>query len=379
MDRCIVISDSFKGSLSSLQIAYLCEQIIPDYFPLCEVIPIPMADGGEGTVDCVLAALEAEPVTVEVSDPYMSRISATYAVYDNTAVIEMASAAGLPLVAARKNPSLTTTFGVGELIRHAVESGCKKIYLGLGGSATNDGGCGCAAALGTQFYNTSGASFIPVGGTLKNIASIDASYTKQFLEGVELIVMSDVINPLTGANGAAAVFGPQKGADAEMVKALDAGLENFGKIIYKDLGLDIATTPGAGAAGGMGAGAMALLGGRICSGIDALLELVDFDSLLAGTDLVITGEGRLDDQSFEGKVISGIAKRTLPLEIPVYAIVGSVGELTVDPAEYGISAVFKTNRDDKPFEEIASSAEVDYIRTLEDAMRYRRIQERRRF
>lgn len=377
MKKCIIASDSFKGTLSSMQISYICEQEIPQYFPGCEVVPIPVADGGEGTVDCVFAALGAEPVTIEVCGPFMERITATYAVHGSDAIIELASAAGLSLVGNRKEPSNTSTYGVGELIRDAVERGCTHIYLGLGGSSTNDGGCGIAAALGTKFYNSSDVSYIPTGGNLKNLALIDNTAALEFLSGIELTLMCDVTNPLFGSNGAAYVYGPQKGADEYEVNLLDQGLEQLNSVFISSLGKDLAYTKGGGAAGGAAAGVMAMLGGQIKSGIDCLIELTGFDEELENCDLVITGEGRLDNQSFQGKVIDGICRRTLPKEIPVFAIVGSVGELTADPSMHGVSAVFETNRLHRPFEEIKDSAWEDYEQALGDAMRYLRMKERR--
>lgn len=378
MKKCIVCSDSFKGTVSSIDICKFAKFVIPKFFPECELITIPMADGGEGSVDCVIEALGAEPVTVEVSGPYMEKIHATYAVYGDSAIIEMASAAGLPLVKNHKNPLLTTTYGVGELILDAVNTGCRRIYLGLGGSSTNDAGCGCAAALGAEFFNHSGRSFVPTGATLSDIFSLDISKVKEKLEGIEMTVMCDVDNPMYGLNGAANVFGPQKGADAEMIKILDAGLENFCKIVRQTLDIDLTFIPGSGAAGGMGGGAIALLGGTLCSGIEAILSMTKFDQKLEGADLVITGEGRLDDQSFRGKVISGILSRTLQKEIPVFAIVGNVGTLTKDPIDYGISAVFETNKEHRPMNEVEFTAARDYRAALEDAMRYQRILERHR-
>ena len=377
MKKCIIASDSFKGSLSSMQISYICEQEIPQYFSGCEVVPIPVADGGEGTVDCVFAALGAEPVTIEVCGPFMERTTATYAVHGKDAVVELASAAGLTLAGSRREPSNTSTYGVGELMRDAIERGCTHIYLGLGGSATNDGGCGIAAALGVKFYNYNGVSYVPTGGTLKNLAIIDNSAALELLEGIEITIMCDVTNPLFGKNGAAYVYGPQKGADEYEVQLLDQGLEQLNSVFISSLGKDLTYIKGGGAAGGAAAGVMAMLGGSIKSGIDSLLDLTGFDEELEDCDLVITGEGRLDDQSFQGKVIDGICRRTLPKEIPVFAIVGSIGKLTVDTTLHGISAVFETNRMHLPFEEIKGNAWEDYEQALGDAMRYLKMKERR--
>ena len=379
MKKVIIVSDSFKGTLSSADICKIAKRTIPHFFPDAEIITIPMADGGEGTVDCMISALNATPVTVTVAGPYTEDVEATYATYGGSAIIEMASCAGLPLVGTKKNPSLTTTFGVGELIAHAVSNGARHIFLGLGGSATNDGGCGCACALGVQFFNEADESFIPCGATLKNIQRVDVSKAKEFLEGVGITVMCDVENTLFGPNGAAYVFGPQKGADEEMIKSLDDGLIWLNHIIKTSTGLDMANVKGSGAAGGMAAGVISFLGGTLCPGIDAILALTKFEKQLEGTDLVISGEGRFDSQSLNGKVVSGIAKRTFPREIPLYLIVGTAETEKLDYQSYGISAIFETNREHKPFEEIAQYAAQDYKLALEDAMRYRKIQERKEY
>lgn len=377
MNKCIVVSDSFKGTLKSSDICSIARDTIPRFFPETELITIPMADGGEGTVDCLVAALGAEPVAVSVSGPYSEETEAVYATYGGSAIIEMASCAGLPLVGDRKDPSLTTTYGVGEIIAHAVENGAKHIFLGLGGSCTTDGGCGCAAALGARFFDVDGKSFIPTGSSLKDVAGIDISAVKRRLNGVSITVMCDVDNPMFGPNGAAYVFGPQKGADEEMCRMLDDGLVSLNTAIRESIGMDMANITGAGAGGAMGAGTIAFLGGTICSGIDAILALTRFESRLDGCDLVISGEGRLDDQSFDGKVISGVAERTSKRGIPLYLIVGTAEGLSLDVSKKGISAVFETNREHLPFEEVAPYAAPMYRAALEDALRYRKIFERK--
>ena len=297
MKKCVVVSDSFKGTVSSREICEIAQRVIPRHFPSCEVVCIPVADGGEGTVDCFIQAMGAQRVEVTVTNALGEKSAAAYARIGELAIIEMAAAAGLPQVGALRCPGTATTYGVGELIAHAVHSGCKRILLGLGGSATNDGGCGCAAALGVGFLDADGQSFVPVGDTLGRIARIDTAKADELLRSVEITVMCDVTNPLYGPTGAAYVFAPQKGADAEKVKSLDAGLRHFGDVIRSQLGIDVSRMPGAGAAGGMGAGCVALLGGMIQSGIDAVLDVTGFDRQLEGADLVITGEGRIDSQS----------------------------------------------------------------------------------
>lgn len=369
MKKIVVISDSFKGTLSSREICSIARETVPRIFPGCAVDAIPVADGGEGTVECFVEAVGASPVSVPVSGPYGEAVTAVYARKGGAAVIEMASAAGLPMVGGRKNPELTTTYGVGTLIRHAVENGCAEILLGLGGSCTNDGGCGCAAALGTKFFDAEGNSFVPAGGTLQRVARIDNAEAERLLRGVTLTLMSDVDNPLCGARGAAHVFGPQKGADEAMAERLDAGLRALDRVIERELGLSVAAVPGAGAAGGMGAGCMAFLGARMRSGIEAVLDTVGFDARLRGAELVITGEGRIDSQSVHGKVISGVAKRTRPMGVPLVAIAGSIAEDAAEAYALGVTAMFGIDRTAKAFADYAGESGAYYRATLEDVLR----------
>lgn len=369
MKKCIVISDSFKGTLSSQEICEIARQSIPRIFPDCQIVAIPVADGGEGTVECFIEAIGAVPVTVTVSGPFGEPVEATYARKGPSAIIEMASAAGLPMVGDRKDPETASTYGVGQLIRHAAEQGCTEILLGLGGSATNDGGCGCAAALGTRFLDAAGQAFVPVGGTLDRIAHIDLTETRQLLAGVKITVMCDVENPLYGPTGAAYIFGPQKGADDVIVERLDRQLRCLDQVLQRELGISVAQVPGAGAAGGMGAGCIAFLGAELKPGIEAVLDLVQFDRCLDGAGLVITGEGRIDSQSVHGKVISGIARRTAPRRIPLVAIVGGIAEDAGEAYDLGVTAMFGIDRPASAFKEFASRSREYYQRTLEDVLR----------
>lgn len=378
MKKCIVISDSFKGTLSSLEICGIAQKSIPQFFPACEVITVPVADGGEGTVDCFMEAIHAEPVTVAVTGPYGEPITATYCRSGCRAVVEMASAAGLPMVADRLNPEKTTTFGVGQMIRHAVENGCTEILLGLGGSCTNDGGCGCAAALGTRFFRADGTGFVPVGGDMDQIAHIDVSETRELLRNVQITVMCDVDNPLHGARGAAYVFAKQKGADEDMIARLDGQLRCLDAALQRELGLSLGQKPGTGAAGGMGAGCIAFLNAELKSGIDAVLDMVEFEDHLDGADLVITGEGRIDSQSVHGKVISGIAKRTSPRNVPLVAIVGGIADGAEEAYDLGVTALFGTDRQAVAFEKFADKTAENYRKTLEDILRLIRAVERRK-
>lgn len=376
MKKCVVVSDSFKGTVSSREICAIAQRVIPRHFPACEVVCIPVADGGEGTVDCFVQAMGAQRVGVTVTNALGEKSAAAYARLGELAIIEMAAAAGLPQVGALRCPGTATTYGVGELIAHAVDSGCRKILLGLGGSATNDGGCGCAAALGVRFYDADGQSFVPVGDTLGRIARIDTAEAAALLRSVEITVMCDVTNPLYGPTGAAYVFAPQKGADAEKVKSLDAGLRHFGDVIRSQLGIDVSRMPGAGAAGGMGAGCVALLGGTIQSGIDAVLDVTGFDRQLEGADLVITGEGRIDSQSADGKVVSGVARRTRAKGVPLIAIAGGIADSAGAVYDIGVSAMFSTDRAALPVDMLGARSPGDYEATLSDIMSLIAIAER---
>ena len=376
MKKCVVVSDSFKGTVSSREICEIAQRVIPRHFPACEVVCIPVADGGEGTVDCFVQAMGAQRVEVTVTNALGEKSAAAYARIGELAIIEMAAAAGLPQVGALRCPGTATTYGVGELIAHAVDSGCRKILLGLGGSATNDGGCGCAAALGVRFYDADGQSFVPVGDTLGRIARIDTAEAEALLRSVEITVMCDVTNPLYGPTGAAYVFAPQKGADAEKVKSLDAGLRHFGDVIRSQYGLDVSAMPGAGAAGGMGAGCVALLGGTIQSGIDAVLDVTGFDRQLEGADLVITGEGRIDSQSADGKVVSGVARRTRAKGVPLIAIAGGIADSAGAVYDIGVSAMFSTDRAALPVDMLGARSPGDYEATLSDIMSLIAIAER---
>ena len=330
MKRCLVISDSFKGTLSSPAICRIARSLA---VPGWQVDALPVADGGEGTVDCFLDACGGRRVTAAVSDPFGAEMESFYGLLpDGTAVVECAAAAGLPLAEGRLEPERTATYGVGQLMAAALDSGAKRLVLGLGGSCTNDGGCGAAAALGVRFFDRQGRSLVPTGGTLAEIADIDLSLRHPALEHVPLTVMCDIDNPLYGAQGAAYIFAPQKGADAACVQRLDAGLRHFASVLRQRLGVSVDELPGGGAAGGFGAGCAALLGGTLRSGIETVLDTVDFDRRAAGYDLVVTGEGRLDSQSLGGKAVSGVAGRCRVLGVPAAALVGALalepGELT---------------------------------------------------
>ena len=373
MKKCIVISDSFKGSLSSGEICDIARACFAEVLSDCELTAIPVADGGEGTVDCFHQVCGGELVPVTVQGPFGQDMEAAYLRLDGgRAVIEMASSAGLPLVGNLRDPRITSTYGVGQQIRHAVEQGSTQILLGLGGSCTNDGGCGCAAALGVRFLDRAGQAFVPTGGTLDQIAYIDVSGARQLLQTVKLTAMCDIDNPMHGPTGASYIFGPQKGADPAMVEFLDGQLKAMDAVIQRELHRAVADVPGAGAAGAFGAGILAFLDGTLCPGIEAVLDLVDFDGKLKDCDLVITGEGRFDSQSIRGKVVSGVSRRAKRQGVPVAVIAGSVAEdvesVSADP-DSGVTAVFSINRQAMDYSESRPFSRRNYRYTLENLLR----------
>ena len=373
MKKCIVISDSFKGSLTSGEICEIARVCFAEVLPDWELTAIPVADGGEGTVDCFHQVCGGKLVPVTVQGPFGQDIETSYLQLDGgRAVIEMASSAGLPLVGDRKEPLVTSTYGVGQQIRHAVEQGNTQILLGLGGSCTNDGGCGCAAALGVRFLDRAGQAFVPTGGTLEQIARIDVSEARQLLKNVKLTAMCDIDNPMHGPAGAAYIFGPQKGADPATVEFLDGQLKALDAVIQRELHRSVADVPGSGAAGAFGAGILAFLDSTLCPGIEAVLDLVDFDRMLDGCGLVITGEGRFDSQSIRGKVVSGVSRRAKARQVPVLVIAGSVAEevepISAAPAS-GIAAVFSINRQAMDYSESRPFSRRNYQYTLENLLR----------
>ena len=341
MAKYVLIPDSFKGTLSSEDICRIASEEILRLEPEAEICAIPVADGGEGTVDAFLAAVGGTRAEVPCTGPCGQEVMGFYGLLpDGTAVVEMAAAAGLPLAGACRDPEKTTTYGVGQLMAHALSRGAKRLVLGLGGSATNDGGCGAAAALGAEFLDAEGRAFVPTGGTLTQIAHIRMKGLRETMAGAEVTVMCDIDNPLCGPAGAAAVFGPQKGADAAMVARMDAGLRHLAETLEKDVGMEVLTLAGGGSAGGFGAGAAAFFGGQLRMGIDVVLDLTDFDRKCRGASLVITGEGHLDSQSLRGKTVVGVARRARALGVPAAALVGGC-ETALD-AVYaeGVSGVF---------------------------------------
>ena len=345
--KIIIAPDSFKGSLSAREAAEAMAAGVRCAHPDAVLILMPLADGGEGTVEALVLATNGWRETSRVAGPLGETVEAAWGRLGpdgETAVVEMAAAAGLLLVPPdRRDPRRTTTWGVGALLGQAVGAGANRIIVGLGGSATNDGGAGAMQALGVRFWDAAG-DLLPepiTGGDLARVARVDASALRPLFAGVEVVIASDVTNPLLGPDGASAVYGPQKGADTAMVIELDAALTEYAAVLNRDLGRDVAGAAGAGAAGGMGAGLMAFLDARMQSGIDLVLDAARFEEWAAGADWLLTGEGRIDAQTLAGKTISGVLRRCRPLGIPAIAFGGSVDDAAGEQlAARGLRVVF---------------------------------------
>ncbi|MBQ9612563.1 MAG: glycerate kinase [Lachnospiraceae bacterium] len=339
--RLLFASDSFKGSLTSEQTAAILAKAAEEVFGKCETSGVPVADGGEGTVDAVIGAEHGEKIPVTVHGPVMAPVEAYYGVFGkNKAVIEMAAASGLLLLEeSLRNPLNTTTYGTGELILDALNRGFKDISIAIGGSATNDGGMGCARALGIRFLDADGTELEGFGRDLEKVASIDVSGLDPRIKETKLTVMCDVTNPLCGPDGATYTFGRQKGADPAMQDRLEKGMCNYRDIILRTFGVNCDEVQGAGAAGGLGAALRVFLNGEMKSGIETVLDLIHFDERLEGVDLVVTGEGRTDWQSCFGKVMQGVGMHAKAKGIPVLGLSGSLGKNAMDICSCGISSL----------------------------------------
>lgn len=324
MHKVVVASDSFKGCLSSWQVADAVEKGIHDALPGCDVVKLAVADGGEGSMDALMTTLGGKPVSLMVSGPLGSPVEAEYAWIDgSTAVIEMARASGLTLLAPEeRNPLRASTYGTGQLIADALDKGCRRFMICIGGSATNDAGTGMLEALGYRFMDSGGNILKGCGEALGRISSIDFSNVHPALSESEFIVACDVDSPFCGPDGAAYVYGPQKGASPEMVEQLDKGMRHFARIIFQVTGVDVTDMPGAGAAGGLGGALKAFLKAEISRGADMVLDAVHFDDAIKDADLVITGEGRIDSQTLTGKLPYVVARRAALQNIPVVALCG---------------------------------------------------------
>lgn len=362
MLKFVFASDSFKGSLSSREIISLLEQEAHRVFPGCETVGLPMADGGEGTMDALLEAMQGLRETLSVTGPRFQPISASYGLLpQGGAIIEMAQASGLPLLPKeQQDPEQTTTFGTGQLIADALQKGCRDLYLAIGGSATNDGGMGALCALGAVFLNEDGQPLPGIGASLGKVCRIDLSGLLPQAREARFHVLCDVDNPLLGPSGASAVFGPQKGADAQAVQRLEKGMAHYAQVAAKTLGKDCSNLPGAGAAGGLGFALIAFLGAELSSGVETVLKLLEFDHVIQGADWVITGEGRMDGQSARGKVVSGVMKHCAKAQVPTIAIVGSLGDGYEDLLQQGLTGVVTTVSRCMALEEALSQAEELY-------------------
>jgi len=342
--KLLFASDSFKGSLSSEKTVELLAKAAKDVFGDVEYEGVPVSDGGEGTVDAVVAAEHGTKISVDVYGPWMTRIKAEYGrLDDNRAVIEMAAASGLPLIKREeRNPLNTTTFGTGELIRDALERGFRDLSIAIGGSATNDGGMGCMRALGVKFLDARGNELQGNGSDLERVASIDMSGLDPRIKDTKITVMCDVTNPLTGKDGATYTFGAQKGATPDMQARLEAGMLNYKSVIMKQFGFDPDDIPGSGAAGGLGTALMVFLKGEMRSGIETVLDLIKFDERLEGVDLCVTGEGRTDWQSCFGKVMQGVGMHAKAKGVPVLGLSGGLGKDAMNICDYGVNSLMTT-------------------------------------
>jgi len=340
--KIVIAPQGFKGNLTALQVAQAIERGIARVIPGVMTTIKPMADGGEGTVQALVDATGGETLLTEVTGPLGGRVMARWGVLGDkvTAVIEMAAASGLILVPpGERNPLVTTTYGTGELIRAALDHGCRKLIIGIGGSATNDGGAGMAEALGAQLLDSSEATLPWGGAALAKLEHISVTTLDPRLADCEVLLACDVTNPLCGPEGASAVYGPQKGATIEMVAHLDAALAHYADVIQSDLGLKVKDIPGAGAAGGLGAGLIAFLGAEVMSGIDIIIQTTGLVAHLKDADLVFTGEGRVDRQTAFGKVAMGVAGRAKEFSLPVIAITGEIADDYRVVYQHGIDAV----------------------------------------
>lgn len=369
----VLIPDSFKGTMSSKEICDIMAERITAHVDGAEIVALPVADGGEGSVDSFLSAVEGEKKYATVTGVFGEPMEGYYALIDEgkTAVIEMACCAGLPLAEGRLNPCTATTFGVGELLLAAAKEEVEHIILGLGGSATNDGGCGAAAALGVRFLDKNQHEFVPTGGTLADIESVDVSGISPLLKDIKITVMCDIDNPMYGENGAAYIFAPQKGADAATTKLLDNGLRHLDGVIRSSLGKDVSSLPGGGAAGAMGAGMAVFFDATLKMGIDVVLDTVNFDEQIKGADLIFTGEGKIDSQSLRGKVVLGVARRVkAQAGAPVVAVVGSIGEGISPAYDEGVSAIFSINTQAMGFESSRHLSNENLRTTMDNLLRF---------
>ena len=350
MKRIIIASDSFKGCLSSMQVAAAVEQGVHKVCPECEIIKLNVADGGEGTVEALLDTLGGHLQTVTVSDPLGRPVSASYGILADglTAVMEMSAASGLPLLSMEeRNPMKTSTYGTGEMIKDAMSRGCRKFLVGIGGSATNDGGMGMLTALGFRFLDDAEMPLDGIGENMSKVQKIDTLGVLNAVAESEFIVACDVDSPFYGPKGAAYVFSPQKGADAAMTEELDRGMRHLADVISSTMNKDISNVPGAGAAGGLGGAFVAFLNARLERGVDMVLDAIHFDEIIKGSDMVITGEGRIDFQTLTGKTPFGVMARARKQDVKVAAIGGTV-LLSADDDVSGFDIILQASPEGMP-------------------------------
>jgi len=341
--KIVVAPDSFKESLSAKEVSKNIAKAISEVMPEAEILQVPISDGGEGLLDALIPSLKGTLITTTVKDPLLRNIEATYGIVNNgnTAIIEMAKASGLELLKENeKNPLITSTFGTGQLIKNALNRGCKKIIVGLGGSATNDGGMGMMKALGVAFLDNKGRPINEGGGALNALCKIDLTRIDKRVLNCEIVSACDVLNPLTGSQGASFVYGSQKGAKPEELELLDKNLLHYASIIKSNLKIDLKTRKGTGAAGGMGMALLTFLNAKLIPGIKLIMDSLQIETHIRNADLVITGEGRIDRQTLYGKTITGIASIALKHKVPVIAITGSIGTDIDKIYDMGVHAVF---------------------------------------
>lgn len=374
----VLAPDSFKESMSAKEVCVAMEMGLRKIYPAAHYIHVPMADGGEGTVQSLVDASGGEIHYKEVTGPLGQKVTAKYGILGGgqTAAIEMASASGIHLVSQEtRNPMITTTYGTGELIRECLDRGIRKIIIGIGGSATNDGGTGMAEALGARFLDESGAELPRGGGSLGRLASIDITALDERLQHVQLIVACDVTNPLCGEQGASRVFGPQKGADPEMVQKLDANLAHYAELVKRQLRKDVRDLPGAGAAGGLGAGLMIFTQAVLRKGIEIVIEYTGLKDKLAGADIVFTGEGGIDFQTKFGKTPYGVARTAKARGIKVIAIAGYIGEGIEALYDEGFTAIFGIVPGASGLEKLLAAGPQNVERTCENIARILKVNE----
>ncbi len=365
----VLASDSFKGSLDNRKINAVLTDVITKTCGTCDILPLLVADGGDGTLDAVISQMGGRYVPVTVCDPLFVSMQSRYGVFGDTAVISMCECSGLPLLSeVQRDPEMTTSYGTGELIRHAAEHGCRHIYITLGGSATNDGGMGALTALGYRFVKADGTVCRGVGGELGQVTAVDDSGAMD-LSGVDMTILSDVTNPMIGPQGATRVFAKQKGASEEQILRLEAGMCRFCRVAEAYTHTPLAQMAGGGAAGGMGASLTAFLHARMRSGIECVLDMIGFDAAIADADVIITGEGRIDSQSAQGKVLSGILSRAKNTHAKVIAIVGTVGDGAERLYDMGLTAMFSLINAPMSLSQILESSEMLYRQTATNVLR----------